>query len=975
MLAQAILAGASPQLRNMASTGGNLLQRTRCQYFYDTGTPCNKREPGSGCPARSGLNRNHAILGASEHCVAVHPSDLCVALAALEAQVRVRGRAGERRVAFADFHRLPADTPERDNCLAVDELVTAIELPAPRFARHCHYLKVRDRASYAFAWSRWRRPWNRTASALANCAWRSAAWPTSHGASQSWRNVSGATRRTGTAMSASPKRCCVTPGRWPTTPSRSDWRATPSFAHWKKPTREGSANEQPATQHRASLDRVDGQAKVTGQARYAAEYPAADLLHGSVVSSDVARGRVRGIDCAAALAVPGVVAVLHHLNRPPMAGDDEPYKDADAAEGEPFRPLFDDRVLYSGQPLALVLARSLELARYAGSLLRIDIEPEPHQTDLLAALDQAHEAPAELPAERGDFYTAYRAAPIRVEASYSTPIEHHNPMEPHASTVIVQPDGSLLVHDKTQGTQNSQAYLQKVFGLPADKVRVCAAYVGGAFGSGLRPQYQLALAVMAALQLRRSVRVVLTRQQMFTFGYRPRTLQRLQLGADAEGRLLALGHQATAQTSRFEDFTEHVVEWSGMLYRCENLSLAYRLVPLDVYTPLDMRAPGAALGLIGLECAMDELAVRLGMDPIALRRFNFAERNGNEDKPYSSKALLACYEEGARRFGWQARDPRPRSMSEGRQLLGWGMAGGVWEAMQSKASARARLEADGLLRVASATTDIGTGTYTVMTQIAADAAGMAPEEVRFQLGDSALPKAPLQGGSFTVSSVGSAVRLACLRLRQALVAHARARHPELAGAAEERFRICRGHLEAGDTRYALADLLQGLPEDALQVEVEAEPSARRKGYATATHSAVFVEVRIDEALGTLRVSRVVSAVAAGRVINPKTARSQILGGVVWGLGMALQEETQVDHALGRCMNHNLAEYHIPVNADIGDIEVIFVDEPDDIVNELGSKGVGEIGIVGVAAAVANAVYHATGRRLRDFPLTVDKLLG
>ncbi|HEP8649051.1 xanthine dehydrogenase family protein molybdopterin-binding subunit [Pseudomonas aeruginosa] len=724
-----------------------------------------------------------------------------------------------------------------------------------------------------------------------------------------------------------------------------------------------------------ALDRVDGPAKVTGQARYAAEYPAADLLHGSVVSSDVARGRVRGIDCAAALAVPGVVAVLHHLNRPPMAGDDEPYKDADAAEGEPFRPLFDDRVLYSGQPLALVLARSLELARYAGSLLRIDIEPEPHQTDLLAALDQAHEAPAQLPAERGDFYTAYRAAPIRVEASYSTPIEHHNPMEPHASTVIVQPDGSLLVHDKTQGTQNSQAYLQKVFGLHADKVRVCAAYVGGAFGSGLRPQYQLALAVMAALQLRRSVRVVLTRQQMFTFGYRPRTLQRLQLGADAEGRLLALGHQATAQTSRFEDFTEHVVEWSGMLYRCENLSLAYRLVPLDVYTPLDMRAPGAALGLIGLECAMDELAVRLGMDPIALRRFNFAERNGNEDKPYSSKALLACYEEGARRFGWQARDPRPRSMSEGRQLLGWGMAGGVWEAMQSKASARARLEADGLLRVASATTDIGTGTYTVMTQIAADAAGMAPEEVRFQLGDSALPKAPLQGGSFTVSSVGSAVRLACLRLRQALVAHARARHPELAGTAEERFRICRGHLEAGDTRYALADLLQGLPEDALQVEVEAEPSARRKGYATATHSAVFVEVRIDEALGTLRVSRVVSAVAAGRVINPKTARSQILGGVVWGLGMALQEETQVDHALGRCMNHNLAEYHIPVNADIGDIEVIFVDEPDDIVNELGSKGVGEIGIVGVAAAVANAVYHATGRRLRDFPLTVDKLLG
>lgn len=397
MLAQAILAGASPQLRNMASTGGNLLQRTRCQYFYDTGTPCNKREPGSGCPARSGLNRNHAILGASEHCVAVHPSDLCVALAALEAQVRVRGRAGERRVAFADFHRLPADTPERDNCLAVDELVTAIELPAPRFARHCHYLKVRDRASYAFALVS-------VAAALEPDGERIGELRLALGgvAHKPWRVAEleerfRATRRTGTAMSASPKRCCVTPGRWPTTPSRSDWRATPSFAHWKKPTREDRPMSSLPHSTGQALDRVDGPAKVTGQARYAAEYPAADLLHGSVVSSDVAHGRVRGIDCAAALAVPGVVAVLHHLNRPPMAGDDEPYKDADAAEGEPFRPLFDDRVLYSGQPLALVLARSLELARYAGSLLRIDIEPEPHQTDLLAALDQAHEAPAELP--------------------------------------------------------------------------------------------------------------------------------------------------------------------------------------------------------------------------------------------------------------------------------------------------------------------------------------------------------------------------------------------------------------------------------------------------------------------------------------------------------------------------------------------------------------------------------------------------
>mgnify|MGYP003582538116 CR=1 FL=1 len=715
-----------------------------------------------------------------------------------------------------------------------------------------------------------------------------------------------------------------------------------------------------------ALDRVDGPAKVIGQARYAGEFPEQGLLYGSVVSGNVARGRIRRIDCDAALAVPGVVAVLHHLNRPKMAGDDEAYEDADSAHGKPFRPLFNDRVLYSGQPLALVVAESLELARHAGSLVQIEIAAEEHQTDLLVGLDQAHAAPAELPEPRGDFAKAFASAPFKIDATYSTPVEHHNPMEPHASTVIYHADGSLQVHDKTQGTQNSQDYLCKVFDLPKERVRVCAAYVGGAFGSGLRPQYQLTLATMAALQLQRSVRVTLTRQQMFTFGYRPRTLQRMQLGADPQGRLLAISHEATGQTSRFEDFTEHLVEWSGMLYRCDNVAMGYRLVPLDVYTPLDMRAPGAASGVIGLECAMDELASALAIDPVDLRRVNFADSNGNEGKPYSSKALLECYAQGAMRFGWHSRDPQPRSMQEQGELVGWGMAGGVWEAMQMKASARARLDRDGHLWVSSATTDIGTGTYTVMTQIAADAFSAALADVTFQLGDSSLPTAPLQGGSFTVSSVGSAVRQACQALRGKLVAWAKARYPELAGFEADTFVVRNGQLQVGGEAYPLEEM---------EAQVDAEPSARRQGFATATHSAVFVEVRIDEALGTLRVSRVVSAVAAGRVINPKTARSQILGGVVWGLGMALHEETQIDHRLGRYMNHNLAEYHIPVNADIGEIEVIFVDEPDEIVNELGSKGVGEIGVVGVAAAVANAVFHATGRRVRDFPLTVEKLMG
>jgi xanthine dehydrogenase YagR molybdenum-binding subunit len=722
------------------------------------------------------------------------------------------------------------------------------------------------------------------------------------------------------------------------------------------------------------LDRVDGHLKVTGHARYAGEYRQTGLLHGSVVSSTIACGRVLSIDTTQALKVPGVVAVIDHTNRPHVASYDKDYEDADSAKGSPFRPLYNDKVLYSGQPLALVVADTLELARYAGSLVNIEYEVDAHQTDLSAAQDAAHTAPAETPKPRGDFQTGFTEAAFTVDARYSTPNEQHNPMEPHASTVLYQDDGSLEIHDKTQGTQNCQDYLHKVFGLEKEKIRILAAFVGGAFGSGLRPQYQLPLAVMAALQLERSVRVTLTRQQMFTFGYRPNTLQRLRLGADAEGRLTAVGHDVIGQTSRFEDFTEHVVEWSGMLYQCDNVQLTYKLAPLDVYTPLDMRAPGATSGMVGLECALDELACAAGIDPVQLRLTNFAERNGNEDKPYSSKELRACYQQGAERFGWDKRNPEPRSMRNGRQLVGWGMAGGVWEAMQMKASAKASIDSDGNITVTSATTDIGTGTYTVMTQIAAEALGVMPQDIRFVLGDSSLPTAPLQGGSFTVSSVGTAVQQACRGLRTKLLDAVRMAHAEFAVVDMDEVGFGDGYLHIRGQRYAYADIVRESSHDVLDVRIDAEPDKKREGYATATHSAVFVEVLVDEDLGTIRVNRVVSAVAAGRVVNPKTARSQILGGVVWGISQALQEETLTDHHLGRFMNHSLAEYHIPVNADIGDIDVVFVEENDEIVNELGSKGVGEIGIVGVASAIANAIYHATGKRVRELPITLDKVL-
>ncbi len=723
------------------------------------------------------------------------------------------------------------------------------------------------------------------------------------------------------------------------------------------------------------LDRVDGPLKVTGQAHYAAEFDFPGLLYGSVVNSGIARGRIVSIDTSAAEAVPGVALVLTHQNRPPIASYDEPYEDDDAADGSPFRPLFNDRILYSGQPIALVVAENLELARYAGSLVKVEYAPEPHRTDLLSELETMHKAPAELPEPRGDVDSALRNAPLRLNLEYTTPVEHHNPMEPHASTVHYLPEGNLEIYDKTQGVQNCMRYLEDVFGMK-DKIRILSPFVGGAFGSGLRPQYQLPLAVMAALKLKRSVRVALKRQQMFTFGYRPRTVQRLSIGAAANGQLQALTHQAIGQTSSFEDFTEHEVEWSGMLYQCPNVKLDYQLVPLDVYTPLDMRAPGATIGVYALECAMDELAYAANVDPLALRLINYSERNQNEDKPYSSKALRECYEQGAERFGWSRRSMAPRSMRDGNQLIGWGMATGVWEAIQMPASAKACMEPDGRLVVSSATADIGTGTYTVMTQIAAAALGLPMDRVEFRLGDSNLSQAPLEGGSATVSSVGSAVQQACEGLRQKILdAAQQSPVSPFTGAKLDDVEFVDGlmRLKASPARNVEIEQIVAV-SGVLEAEVSVKPGEKRNDYSTATHSAVFVEVRVDETLGTIKVSRAVSAVAAGRVVNPKTAGNQIVGGVVWGIGQALHEETMIDHNLGRYMNHTLSEYHVPVNADIGEIDVIFVEEKDEIVNVLGSKGVGEIGIVGVAAAVGNAIFHATGKRVRDLPITLDKVL-
>ncbi|WGF90940.1 xanthine dehydrogenase family protein molybdopterin-binding subunit [Marinivivus vitaminiproducens] len=730
--------------------------------------------------------------------------------------------------------------------------------------------------------------------------------------------------------------------------------------------------------------RVDGQAKVCGTARYAGEFGIDGLLHGYVVSSSVARGRIVAIDAQAAEAMPGVVKVFTHANRPEVAGTDAAFQDEVHPPGSPFRPFFNDRILYSGQPVALVVGESFEAARDGASLIRVSYDQEPHETDVKRRRGEAYDPPEKRngipppPPPKGDVDGALATAAARIEHEYRISSEHHNPMEPHATTVFWDGGGAITVHDKIQGVLNSQTYITNVFGLPADKVRVLSPYVGGAFGSGLRPQYQLFLAVMAALELQRSVRVVLTRDQMFTFGYRPETINTVTLGADASGKLQALRHEAIAATSTFEDYQEPVVNWSGMLYACDNVELGYRIAKVDTYTPADMRAPGAPLGLFALESAMDELAYALGMDPLELRLVNYAERDGNEGKPFASKALREAYRLGAERFGWSRRQAEPRSMRAGRELIGWGMASGAWEAMMMPTTARAVLTADGKLEVGTASADIGTGTYTILTQIAADALGLPMSDVTAHLGDSKLPKSPVEGGSWGAASAGNAVRVVCEKLRATLLDMARsAEHSPLANVPVERIVVRGGRIERADdaSRFvAIADALRGAGIDRIEEEETSEPDAEaQEKLASYTHSAVFAEVRVDEDLGVIRVTRVVDAVAAGRILNPKTARSQIIGGVTFGIGMALAEESMTDHTFGRFMNHNLAEYHIPVNADIHDIEVVFVDETD-TTNALGVKGLGEIGVVGTAAAIANAIYHATGKRVRDLPITIDRLL-
>ncbi|UOQ74517.1 xanthine dehydrogenase family protein molybdopterin-binding subunit [Hymenobacter cellulosilyticus] len=727
------------------------------------------------------------------------------------------------------------------------------------------------------------------------------------------------------------------------------------------------------------LSRVDGRLKVTGQARYAAEHAVPGVVHGVLLTSAIARGRIKSLDTTAAEKAPGVLAILTHRNSPGVPA----YQDAQANNnprlaGREIRVFHDEQIHFSNQPVALAIADTLERAQHAATLVLVQYEAAPPETDLAAHVGRAIK-----PQKADDFQRgqprAHQQAPVRIEQEYRTPVQVHNPLEPHAA--IARWDaGKLTVYNKTQAPKLAQQDLMRMFKLPETSVQVHSPFVGGAFGGASRIWPQEVAAILGAKLVGRPVKVALRRDQMFNMvGYRPYSIQKVGLGATATGQLVDITHEAWGQTSRHEEFAERILDPTKSAYRCPNLTATYRLVPLDLSTPAWTRGPGESSGSFALESAVDELAYALKMDPLALRLQNFAETDPATGKPWSSNQLRQCYERGAARFGWNKRPAAPRSLRDGEWLVGQGMSMGIYKAERAKAAARVQLFADGRLLVQAATADAGPGTGTIMTQIAADASGVPAENIRFELGDSLLPPAPGQFGSHTAASVGTAVHAACTALKEQLLTLARSApewqnrqlQPQEVVADRSAVRL----KQDAQQQLSYVEILRQHNLMGLDLTREVAPGPEQKQYAGKSFCANFVEVRVHEPTGTVRISRVVSALDVGRVLNPQTARSQVHGSVVWGIGMALLEEARLDHRYGRYVNPQLAEYHVPVNADVPAIDEIFIDEPDLHLDPMGAKGLGEIGMIGFAAAVANAVYHATGRRIRELPITPDKLLG
>jgi xanthine dehydrogenase YagR molybdenum-binding subunit len=730
----------------------------------------------------------------------------------------------------------------------------------------------------------------------------------------------------------------------------------------------------------APINRTDAWAKVSGAAHYTAEHQLEGLAHAVLVTSTIPSGRVLRIDDSAAREVPGLLLVMTPQNAMRLPKENKDGK-LQPPIGRRLTLLQEDDVYYNNQPIAVVVADTLEHAREAAARLRIEYERKEAVLDFEQAKQSLNKPEKVLTEDtdtkRGDLADGLLASPVRLDATYTTPIEHHNPLETHATIAEWQGD-KLTIHESTQYMKGVQRIVAAIFGIPPENVTAICPYTGGGFGSKGSIWSHGPLTAMAARMLGRPVKLSLDRTQMFgPVGQRPNTEQRFRLGATEDGRLLASSHDTIAYTSKIEDWIEPCGIMTRMMYESPNQETSHRTAPMNLGTPTFMRAPGEATGSFALESAMDELAYQLNMDPLALRLKNYTEKDPGKDLPWSSKSLRQCYEIGAERFGWKDRNPQPRSMKQGNKLVGWGMATATYPTNRSAGECSATLLPDGTALFRSATQDLGTGTYTVMTQIAADAIGLKVEQVRFELGNSQMPESPVSGGSTTVASVGPAVQAAghALRLKLAGIAAASEGSP-LFGATADKIGVENGELYLLDQpsrREAMAAIVarHGGP---VEVTAKAEPGDAKKKYSMHAFGAVFVEVTVDEDLGEIRVPRVVGVYGVGKLMNEKTGYSQLMGGIVWGISLGLLEETAIDGRYGRAVNGNLAEYHVPTNADIQSIDVQIVDEDDPHVNPLGAKGIGEIGITGVGAAIANAVYHATGKRVRDLPITLDKLL-
>lgn len=731
------------------------------------------------------------------------------------------------------------------------------------------------------------------------------------------------------------------------------------------------------------LDRVDGRLKVTGRALYAAEHQVPDAVSAVLVMSTIPKGRIAKVETTQAEQAPGVLAIMTPFNTPKLPSP-PPGSEKNRSTSRKLNLFQDDQVLYSNQPIAVAIADTLEHATHAAELVRVQYRAEPFNVVLENGLAQAYN-PEEVggagdPADssRGDLKSGTAQATARAQHIYITPIETHNPMEPHA-TVAAWEGQKLTLYDATQGVFSDRERVAGVLGLHPDDVHVVSPFLGGGFGSKGPTWSHVVLCAMAARRVNRPVRLVMRREQMFgSIGFRGRTYQTLELAAKADGTLTAVRHDTVDQTSSFDQFAESCSLQARMLYESPNVSTTHRLVRLDMGTPSFMRAPGEAPGNYALESAMDELSYELKMDPLALRLKNYTEKDPEKNKPWSSKSLRECYRQGAERFGWERRNPAVRSSRDGHWLIGQGMATACYPTRRSESSAIAKLRKDGSALVEAGTQDIGTGTYTIMTQIAADAIGMTPNQVTFRLGDTEFPETPVSGGSQTAASTGSAVKLAGQALREKLVQMAinDAASP-LHNLGANDVSIDSGYFVSQSDpakRESLAAFMarQGVSE--IEAKGSAKPGEEKKDYSMYAFGAAFVEVRVDADLGEVRVNRMVGSFAAGKILNAKTARSQLIGGMVWGIGMALTEATVVDPNRGRVVNANLAEYHVPVNRDSPVIDIITVPEDDPHVNEIGAKGIGEIGITGTTAAIANAIYHATGKRIRELPITPDKLL-